>query len=155
MGNRALAVFLTEGYYIYSTYDLRTNNPASSIGVPYEDRLEGSWNFIYMAYRMREAQAIGMVLFAETEQVERTQLPAEHKVMSSYARVVFAAREFGYAPFHGTLFDPRVYFGPGAYQESGQQMVDAVVRNHRSPPPSPSATRDFAWEVPRIDTSNS
>ena len=54
MGNRALSTFLDEGSYLFSTYDLATNKAAVSMGVPYENRLEGQWNFIYMAHRVND-----------------------------------------------------------------------------------------------------
>jgi hypothetical protein len=59
------------------------------------------------------------VLFRDLEKIERVEINALHKVMSSYARLVIAAKEFGYSPFHGVIYDPRVYFGSGSYFSSG------------------------------------
>ena len=124
------------------------------MGVPYENRLEGQWNFIYMAHRVNDQKSVGMVLFSENQSVESITIPSQHKVLASYARIAFGAREFGYTPFHGALYDPQVYFGPGGFFLTGQQMVDGILQRHRHPPLSPTAARDFAWQVPRMDTSS-
>lgn len=53
MGNRALSAFVISQKYLFSTYDLEKNNPAASETIPYDNDLEGQWNFIYMGYQMR------------------------------------------------------------------------------------------------------
>jgi hypothetical protein len=95
-----------------------------------------------------------MVLFRDQGKVERAQLSALHNMMASYAKLVIAGKEFGYYPFHGWLYDPRLYFGKGAFISTGQQLVDSLVTKHRRPPLSPTASPDFAWEVATIDTAN-
>lgn len=40
-------------------------------------------------------------------------------LMSGYAKFVYAKKEFGYLPFHGYIYDPRVYLGSGSFVENG------------------------------------
>lgn len=75
-------------------------------------------------------------------------------MMASYAKLVISGKEFGYQPFHGYLYDPRLYFGRGAFIATGQELVDKLVVKHRRPPLSPAASPDFAWDVDSIDTTN-
>lgn len=53
LGNRALTAFVTEGSYLFSTYDIEKNEPAMLANLPYGDNLEGSWTFVYMGYQMK------------------------------------------------------------------------------------------------------
>lgn len=60
-----------------------------------------------------------MVLFKDEKKVERTTIQAKHMLMSGYAKFVYAKKEFGYLPFHGYIYDPRVYLGSGSFVENG------------------------------------
>lgn len=73
--------------------------------------------------------------------------------MASYARLTISAKEFGYQPFHGYLFDPRLYFGKNAFIMNGKDLVEKLLIKHREPPLSPSTAPDFSWDK-SIDTAN-
>jgi protein transport protein SEC24 len=68
-----------------------------------------------------------MVLFRDDKKVERITMQAKHMLMSGYAKFVFARKEFGYFPFHGYIWDPRIYLGTGAFVDNGQKLVDGFI----------------------------
>jgi hypothetical protein len=39
--------------------------------------------------------------------------------LTGYAKFVLGAKEFGRRGFHGWLFDPRIFFGQGAFINEG------------------------------------
>ena len=86
--------------------------PAVDAKAPYED-IEGLWHYVYCGYK--DGEFYGAVLFKESQKVVHVDLKVKHKVLSGYLKLTIAAKEFGYRPFNGFLFDPRVFFGKGAF----------------------------------------
>jgi len=74
-------------------------------------------------------------------------------LMSGYAKFVFAKKEFGYLPFHGYIYDPRVYLGSGSFVENGQKLVDTFITQHRVTPLQPSTAPDFEWPIELVDAT--
>lgn len=50
-GDRTLAAWVVGRNYYFGTYDLITQNAMVSQLVPYENNLEGEWNYLYFCYK--------------------------------------------------------------------------------------------------------
>lgn len=75
-----------------------------------------------------------MIIFRDREHVEEVKLDVTHFVFTGYASLVLAANEFGYKSFHGWIYDPRVFFGAGAFLNNPDTIVEMVHKLHRKVP---------------------
>jgi len=77
-----------------------------------------------------------------------------HHVLTGFAKLVLGAKEFGYQPFHGWLYDPRVYLGEGSRVTDSKKLAEMVAKLHRKLPLPDLEAEDFKWSVPMLDTTN-
>ena len=61
-------------------------------------------------------------------------LDVQHNILIGFATVVFGGKEFGYLPFHGWLFDPRVFLGTGSFISDSTKLAEMVFKLHRKLP---------------------
>lgn len=59
-----MSIFLGEGNYQYSTYDMITNNPSLQSNIPFKV-IEGNWVYLYMGYKRNEKKVINYALFSD------------------------------------------------------------------------------------------
>lgn len=151
IGNRVLTAFVGIGNYIFSTYDAKGPNPAVDAKVPY-NKLDGHWAYVYASYN--KGKFYGCVLFKDENKAEHVELDVTHHVLTGFAKLVLSAKEFGYQPFHGWLYDPRVFLGEGAQIKDSKKVAEMVSKLHRKLPDLNLDAEDFKWNVPLLDTTN-
>lgn len=129
-GDRVLAAFVERGVYVFSTYDAR--NPLDRQSIPYEDDLEGNWNFVYFSYDNQVA--MGYVYFSELDQSKSVYFKVQHYPVLDYVRVLAGVKEFIYDPFYGQLYDLRVRIGCGFIQK--QEELKSWMLHQLEPEPT-------------------
>jgi hypothetical protein len=111
--DRTLAVWVGAGFYHFATYSLPdTSNLAKNL--PYDDALEGWWNYLYFGYSKSEQRARGFLYFSSTDQVKDIEIEADHDYIDDYFHFTMR-KEFSYPFFNGLISQVHLKVGKGGY----------------------------------------
>lgn len=117
-------VLLGSNHYQFSTNDAEKNLPSVESKISYIE-VEGEWNYIYAAYK--DKQMFGAIVSRRRDyKSEDFKVEVKHTVLTGYAKISFLQKEFDYEPFHGWVFDPKVWFGQGAFIGDGGKLSEAI-----------------------------
>lgn len=83
--DRTLAIWVGVGYYHFTTYTPGNNNVAQNI--PYKEQLDGSWNFIYFAYkRFANSGKTHPVVILNEDTLQEAYADVLHDFVTDYLR---------------------------------------------------------------------
>ncbi|CAD8058815.1 unnamed protein product [Paramecium sonneborni] len=119
-GDRTLATWLGQGFYLFSTYSRGVLQLTESI--PYGNKLEGQWNFIVFVYRKNVAKA--SVLFGQDSNIIEKEFKVKHNLVKDYLRFIVGS-EFNYKFFNGHLTNIQLRLGTGAYLSKEEIVIIA------------------------------
>ncbi|CAD8140693.1 unnamed protein product [Paramecium octaurelia] len=127
VGDRTLALWLTQGQYGFRTYNLANNNPNLSQDINYDDKLEGEWNFVYFCFSSAKQQALGYVKFSSTGDIRRVSFPEiAHKPIEGFGKLYLGAT-FTYQGFNGQMAQLQMLFGAQGYV-GDTEALEAIIK---------------------------
>ncbi|CAD8140464.1 unnamed protein product [Paramecium pentaurelia] len=140
-GDRALAVFLFDNSFVFSTYDTSDKLKTKDKAVVLNENMDGMWYFVMFSYSSPQRKAVGYVVsYGEGNGIYRVQIDATH-IPPSYIKIIFGGKHLNYYGLNGQFANIFYDIDAPAFVD-GDDALDEVLKTLSNPPQNVPAVID-------------
>ncbi|CAD8143475.1 unnamed protein product [Paramecium octaurelia] len=148
-GDRALAVFLFDNSFVFSTYDTSEKLKTKDKAVVLNENMDSMWYFVMFSYSNPLRRAVGYIAsYGEGNGIYRVELEATH-IPPSYIKIIFGGKHLDYSGLNGQFANIFFDIDAPAFVD-GDEALNEVLSTLSNPPQSvPAMIDDTVVQKPK------